>query len=225
MRSAASNRSAAPGGGPATSSRRDAGPHRTIIAAMSSQPCHRSHVIGACPAGRGPRRFPWTSSAITSATGLISLIRPTICPAGIGTTSGCPDRIRPLVRLADQQVLQWHAEWLGGAFPARCRVRPLVLEQPGGLAAVDLGPDGIRGRGREQRLLDRGRRGELLVLTRDQPGRAHPGPHRAERERRRDRRPSRIPPVASTGTPAPTASTISGTRTMVAISPVCPPAS
>ena len=38
-------------------------------------------------------------------------------------------------------------------------------------------------------------------------------------------RPQPMPPAASTGTCAPTASTISGTSTMVAISPVCPPAS
>ena len=38
-------------------------------------------------------------------------------------------------------------------------------------------------------------------------------------------RPQPIPPAASTGTPSPTSSTISGTSTMLAISPVCPPAS
>ena len=38
-------------------------------------------------------------------------------------------------------------------------------------------------------------------------------------------RPEPIPPAASTGTCPPTASTISGTSTMLAISPVCPPAS
>ena len=38
-------------------------------------------------------------------------------------------------------------------------------------------------------------------------------------------RPQPIPPAASTGTSAPTASTTSGISTMLAISPVCPPAS
>ena len=38
-------------------------------------------------------------------------------------------------------------------------------------------------------------------------------------------RPQPIPPAASTGTRGPTASTISGISTMLAISPVCPPAS
>ena len=38
-------------------------------------------------------------------------------------------------------------------------------------------------------------------------------------------RPQPIPPAASTGTWPPTASTISGMSTMLAISPVCPPAS
>ena len=38
-------------------------------------------------------------------------------------------------------------------------------------------------------------------------------------------RPQPIPPAASTGTCPPTASAISGTSTMLAISPVCPPAS
>ena len=33
------------------------------------------------------------SDSITSATGRTSLIRPTICPAGMGTTSGCPERM------------------------------------------------------------------------------------------------------------------------------------
>ena len=89
------------------------------------------------------------------------------------------------MRLADQQILQWHAERVGGAFllPG---FGPLVLEQPGGLAAVDPGPGRVRGRGRQERLLDRGGRGQLLVLTRGQPGRTHPGPDRAQGERRRD---------------------------------------
>ena len=38
-------------------------------------------------------------------------------------------------------------------------------------------------------------------------------------------RPEPIPPAPSTGTSGPTASTISGVSTMLAISPVCPPAS
>ncbi len=37
--------------------------------------------------------------------------------------------------------------------------------------------------------------------------------------------PEPIPPAASTGTRSPTASTISGSSTIEAISPVCPPAS
>jgi hypothetical protein len=89
------------------------------------------------------------------------------------------------VRLADQQVLQRHAERFRRVrlFPG---VGPLVLEQPGRLAAVDPGPHGVRGRRREQRLLDGGRRGQLLVLPGEEPGRAHPGPDRAEGERCRD---------------------------------------
>ena len=38
-------------------------------------------------------------------------------------------------------------------------------------------------------------------------------------------RPDPIPPAARTGTRSPTASTTSGTKTIAATSPVCPPAS
>src|SRR6185437_16988785 len=61
--------------------------------------------------------------------------------------------------------------------------RPLVLEQPGRLAAVDAGADGV-GRGRrEQRGAQRRGLVAERVLLRCQPERAHPYADGAERQR------------------------------------------
>ena len=95
-----------------------------------------------------------------------------------------PGAHQALMRLADQQVLQRHRQRLGstGLCPGAASTGS---EQPGGLAAVDPGPDGVRRGGFEQRRWTAGA-AVSGVLLRDQPGRAHPDPDGTERERRGD---------------------------------------
>ena len=103
--------------------------------------------------------------------------------------SGIRRLAHPLMRLADQDVLQGHRQRLGsvGRIPG---VGPPALEQPGRLAGVDTASHGVGGGGTQHGLLDhRTPRVQPLsevVLGRRQERRAHPHPLRAQRECGRD---------------------------------------
>ena len=124
------------------------------------------------------------------------------------------------VGLGGEDVLERHAQRTGtrGVLPRR---GPLVAQHPGRFSGVAAGSNGV-GRARLEVRLEH--RGAGVALGRREPERAEPDALRAEREGRGIWRPVPIPPAPSTGTGA-TASTTSGTSTIVAISPVCPPAS
>ena len=95
--------------------------------------------------------------------------------------------VHPLMRLADEDVLQRHRQRL-----RRIRrvpgVGPARLQQPRGLAGVDAAAHGVAGIRAQQRFLDRRHAARLavaeVVFRRRQERRAHPDALRAKGQRR-----------------------------------------
>jgi hypothetical protein len=152
------------------------------------------------------------------------VIRPTIWPAGMGTTVGSAAAMRR--RCASATSTFWSGIGSGSGAPgaAHACVQRLRSSRAGL-------PLKIRARTVSDEVADSSASPSAgaPVISRFSVVPSHSEPSHAPTAPSARAaaicRPLPIPPAASTGTDGPTASTISGTSTMVVISPVWPPAS